>query len=281
MQRKNVERKFTVTGFFSSYHFKWNLNFVFPGETHEMWEMVYVKFGSVEVVKNEKIVLLEKGQMIIYAPWEFHRIKSALGTKPEVYVISFYTDGTLPPKLKEGFYTLKSKQAQLFTNICVDVMTFLNQNDSSVYFGQELADRLSAFLISLGDENVKMFDYKSHSAKEYQKLIVAMTEGIADNKTLSEIAQECAISVSYAKYLFLKYAGMSPKAYYNNLRILEAARLLDSDVSVSNVAEILNFSSSNYFSSFFKNHTGLSPIDYKSGKKKDFILKNRSVKSKD
>ena len=89
MPKKFIERKFTVTAFFSSLNFSWNKDFVFNGESHEMWEIVYILSGKVEVTENEKIYLLEKNNMIIHAPWEFHRIKSADGTSPSLRVTRF------------------------------------------------------------------------------------------------------------------------------------------------------------------------------------------------
>lgn len=263
MQRKNADRKFNITGFFSSLHFLWDSKFIFQGESHEMWEIVYINSGKVEVTENERIYLLEKNHMIIHAPWEFHRICSAGGTSPEVYVMSFFAVGDLPLKLKKGIFVLNIDQAIQYMGVFESIASFMNQESSSVYAGQEAADSLSAFLIRLSEERTNICLDTSLSATEYRKIVVAMSKGICDNKTLEDFARECGDSVSYIKQLFQKYAGISPKAYYNKLRIRYASNLLDSGEAVSTIAEKMNFSSSNYFSAFFKKHTGYSPIEYK------------------
>jgi len=265
MGRKNIERNFSVTGFFSSHDFSWDSKFVFNGESHEMWEIVFVQSGTVEVTENEKVYQLGKNNMIIHAPWEFHRIKSAGGTSPKLCVMSFFADGELPPRLHEGIFVLNAEQSLQYIGVFDRVRSFLNSDDVSAYTGQDAADRLSAFLIELGGENVTAHFDTSSAASEYRKLVLAMSKRVCENKTLEELARECGDSVSYIKKLFAKYAGISPKAYYNNLRIAHALKRLKEGKPVNEIAEEMNFSSSCYFSAFFKKHTGKPPIAHKNG----------------
>lgn len=262
-ERKSVDRKFNVYLFSSAYHITWGSDFVFNGENHEMWEVVFVNGGEVEVTEDEKVYLLKKNDIILHAPWEFHRIRSAGGTSPEVYVISFLADGELPSKLKEGIFSLDTEQSLQYIGIFDSIAMFLGDRSLSSYSGQAVADSLSGFLIALSGEKVSSLLDTSAAATEYRKIIVAMSDGICDNKALSDFAQECGASVSYIKQLFQKYAGISPKVYYNKLRVQHASKLIDNGESVKDIAEIMNFSSSNYFSSFFKKHTGMSPLEYK------------------
>lgn len=263
MPKKIIERKFTVTDFFSSLNYSWNKDFVFSGESHEMWEIVYVLSGKVEVTEDEKIYLLEKNHMIIHAPWEFHRIKSADGTSPRLYVMSFFAEGELPKKLSEGAFVLTVDQIVQYNNIFERIYSFLNENNTSAYAGQDAADRLSAFLIEISEEDVTACFDMSPAATEYRKLVLAMSNGVCENKALIDFARECGDSVGYIKKLFEKYAGISPKAYYNNMRIAHALRLLREGRTIIEVTEEMNFSSSNYFSAFFKKHMGVPPIQHK------------------
>ena len=50
----------------------------------------------------------------------------------------------------------------------------------------------------------------------------------------------------------------------NEMVIIEAKILLDNHTfSIGNIADELHFSDQFFFSKFFKNHTGISPSDYK------------------
>lgn len=263
MRKKTVDRRFAVTGFFSSFDFDWSPEFVFRGESHEMWEIVFIKGGKVEVTEDESVYMLERDNMILHAPWEFHRIRSAQRTSPSGHIISFYTEGELPERLREGIFVLSTEQRLRYSEICDRIKGFLRSDSPSPYTGQEIASSLECFLIELSGEAVSVHADTGASATEYRKLVVAMSQSVCDNKTLSDFAAECADSVSYIKQLFYKNAGISPKSYYNNLRVRHAAGLLDEGISVGEIAERMNFSSSNYFSAFFKKHTGVSPLDYK------------------
>ena len=266
MQEKNIKRNFEITAFYSSFHFAWDADFVFHGESHEMWEIVFLKSGKVEVTENEKVYLLEKNNMIIHAPWEFHRIRSAGGTTPTVLVVSFTVKGEPPESLKEGIFSLSTDQGMRYSELCHRISDFLEDKSISAYEGQEAADALSAFLIRLSDKTVRQHSEVSAAAAEYRKVATAMTNGVCEGKTLGDFAHECGISISYMKLLFKEYAGISPKAYYTELRVRCAAEMLDGGVGAAELAERMNFSSSNYFSTFFKKHTGYSPLAYRNRK---------------
>ena len=263
MPKKIIERKFAITAFYSSLNYSWDESFVFNGERHKMWEIVCVLSGKVEVTEDEKIYQLEKNNMIIHAPWEFHRIRSAGGTSPRLYVMSFYAEGELPKKLSDGVFVLTTDQMDRYDSIFERIYSFLKQKSASSYSGQESADRLSAFLIEISEENVMSFEDVSASATEYRRIILAMSRSVCENKQLSDFARECGDSISYMKKLFVKYAGVSPKTYYNNLRIAYALDLLKKGKPISEIAEEMKFSSSNYFSAFIKKHTGKTPSSYK------------------
>lgn len=63
-----------------------------------------------------------------------------------------------------------------------------------------------------------------------------MSSGVCDNKTLTDLAHECGYSASYMKKI-AKYAGISPKAYYNNLRVSYALKLLKEGKTINEVSE--------------------------------------------
>ena len=72
-------------------------------------------------------------------------------------------------------------------------------------------------------------------------------------------------SKSYLKKLFKNATGYSIMDYYTHLKIERAKILIKSgEMSVSEIAELLGYSSIHYFSRVFKKKTGLSPTEYKS-----------------
>ena len=265
MSYKSVKRRFLIKGFYSAFDFLWDDTFVFHGESHNLWEIVYLEAGRTEVTEDEKVYVLEEHNLILHAPMEFHRIKSVTGTAPAGFIMTFDADGVLPTELRKGIFELDDDSRTEYTALCKRIIHFLHHDELPDYEGQEIADALSTFLIRLSAETAQRRPDTSPPANEYRKLVSAMAAGVCANKNLSDFARECNISVSYIKQLFKKYAGISPKTYYTNLRVQHAAKLLKGNLSLGEIAEEMNFSSPNYFSVFFKKHMGVMPSEYKKG----------------
>ena len=260
-----TDREFSIKGFCTAFRFEFDERFVFNGESHEMWEIVFLTSGNVEVTENKAIYKVKKNELIIHAPYEFHRIRSTDGTTPSGYILSFIADGALPAELREGIFTLDEGRAAEYEQICLSAISFISSVEGSCdrFAGQELADRLSAFLLTLRHGGASVSDVsRTPSAVCYRRAVTAMTDGAYRNLSLSEIAANCYISVSYLKLLFRKYAGISPKEYYTTLRVNRAAKLIREGYSLSEVVDMMNFSSPAYFSAFFKKHTGSTPSEY-------------------
>ena len=255
-----ISADFSIEGFYSAIKFDWNDKFVFSGESHNFWEAVYVESGEVEVTEDENVYTLGEGNLILHAPNEFHRIKSAGGSSPKGFIMSFVASGTLPQSLMGGVFTLEPSQSKKYLDICHKIHVFYH-NDHSSASGQEVGALLTAFLINLGTKTARNQASMTQSAIEYRRLVSFMTENVCENLTLDDIARRSNLSVSYLKLLFKNYAGISPKSYFNQLRIRRATEMLESGIPSGAVSEMMNFSSPNYFSVFYKNHTGISPSE--------------------
>ena len=82
--------------------------------------------------------------------------------------------------------------------------------------------------------------------------------------TNKKLAAECNISEVYFRKLFTKHFGISPKQYIIDLRIQKAKQLLTEGVmSVSVISEKCGFSNPYHFCSLFKQHTGVTPSEYR------------------
>ncbi len=81
--------------------------------------------------------------------------------------------------------------------------------------------------------------------------------------SLDILAKACLLSVPHFRHLFARVFNTSPMKYRDSLRILHAKDyLLLENHSVADVASKCGFDDINYFSRFFKKHTGVSPSKY-------------------
>jgi AraC-like DNA-binding protein len=255
-----INNTFEIKGFYSAIHFEWSDNFVFSGESHNFWEVVYVESGEVEVTEDENVYTLREGNIIFHAPMEFHRIKSAGGSSPKGFILSFESSGMLPDALLSGIFTLDPYRNKCYRDICDKLHDFFHGNQLPLV-GQEVAAELTAFFIDLCTVTTQKDASKTRSASEYRALVSYMTESVCENLTLADIAKHNHVSVSYIKLLFNTYAGISPKSYFKQLRVRHATELLDRGLTAGEVADMMNFSSPNYFSAFYKKNCGITPTE--------------------
>ena len=264
---KAAELEFGITGFHTAYEFHWDENYIHLGEQHDFWEIVYVISGEVEVVEDERIYRLRDNNMIFHAPMEFHKIRSLPGSSPHLLILTFSSTGELPEQIKNGIFNIPHSSGLDFHNIVTEAIQFLRIDNFDTLAIKLASLQLSAFILKLcSSQKAKDKLSLTRSATEYHNVVVAMLEGLHSNLTLTDIADKCHISISYIKSLFARYSGISPKTYYANMRFNEAVRLLGEGYSVNEVSEIMNFSSPNYFSVFFKKQCGLPPAKYIKGK---------------
>ena len=259
-----IENVFTLQSIGYALNRVFPADFVYDGESHPSIEIVYVQSGKLEVVEEENVYVMEAGDLIIHAPMEFHRLKSMSGTTPHVYNLSVIAQGKLPERLYSGVFHLDRHEREEFIKIFDSGAKLEASEKADDYFGQKVAFELGLFIVKICREGSLSNKLSEDScANTYRKLIETMNKEVYTNLSLSDIAAKEHISVSYVKALFYRYAGISAKSYYISLRTYEASKLLMAGIPVREIAEMMNFSSPNYFSLFFKKYMGLTPNEYR------------------
>ncbi len=95
--------------------------------------------------------------------------------------------------------------------------------------------------------------------------ILYMEESIDYDLSIAEIAALCNVSETYFRRLFKEYSGLSPVEYKITSKINKAKLFLEHDnLTVSEIAQKLNFADTAYFSKQFKDRVGMTPLEYKS-----------------
>lgn len=95
------------------------------------------------------------------------------------------------------------------------------------------------------------------------KAIHYINEHIYGNISLDEVASHVGISRSSLTKHFRSELDQSIVEYVNASKIKEAQRLLlYSNMTISEIAARLNFSSQPYFQTIFKKHIGLTPLEF-------------------
>lgn len=251
---------FSITKLLYAFDHDFDNGYVFSGESHDFWEAVYVCSGSIDVTCDDNVYSMGAGDMIFYPPLSFHKINRVGKKGVRLLNISFEYAGDVPKNLPLSVFALSSEEGESFVKTFELIRSAVSGKGAHPYVSQLAASRLTSLIIELSfDHSVEDRYLSSVSASVYRSLVSYMKEHVFDNFSLSELAGENHVSVSYVKLLFNRYAGVSPKTFYTHLRLNTAKSLLKSHASVSEIAVKMNFSSPNYFSRWFSKATGMNP----------------------
>lgn len=87
-------------------------------------------------------------------------------------------------------------------------------------------------------------------------------DNITEELPLEELAVLASLSCSQYKQKFKKQLGISPRHFINQQKIEYSKLLLLEGMSVTDIAMLLGFTTSSYFSTVFKKYTLYTPTEY-------------------
>ena len=99
--------------------------------------------------------------------------------------------------------------------------------------------------------------------EDIQKIIQYIDECLPGVVSLQKLAEISGYSVSHMRKKFREQTGVPLREYINMQRIEIGKKLLQEGATVTETAICLNFGSSNYFSSVFRQFTGRTPTEYR------------------
>jgi transcriptional regulator GlxA family with amidase domain len=144
----------------------------------------------------------------------------------------------------------------------IDLMLKLIADD----FGEELANAVADQLIYSSirtDQDTQRLSVPTRIGVRHPKLsqvIQMMEANIEDPISPSSLARFVGMSTRQLERLFRRYLNRSPKRYYMELRLQKARNLLmQTDMSVINVALACGFASPSHFSKCYRAHYDTTP----------------------
>ena len=132
--------------------------------------------------------------------------------------------------------------------------------------GEDLANTVADQLIYSTirtDQDTQRLSIPTRIGVRHPKLSqgIQMMEGnIEDPMSPADLAEEVGMSTRQLERLFRRYLNRSPKRYYMELRLQKARNLLmQTDMSVINVALACGFASPSHFSKCYRSHYNTTP----------------------
>lgn len=264
-----IFKKINITSMISSFRYRYRSDYKYEGESHDFWEFACILDGDVSIAIDEHVFEVHKGQMIFINPLEFHNLCSANNTDPEVLIMSFKLNDDF--KFDKRIVTISdSAMNELlniwrygrkifnFNGICVDSV-----KDGKEWEPQIFVNRLEIILLEiLRQDTTEEIQLNTRSAVNYSKIIKILKSNLGRSLTIKDVAHLANMSESNVKKIFSMYTNQGIMAYFNELKMIEAQRLLKEGLSVYEVSKALGFAEQNYFSNVFKKATGYSPKNW-------------------
>ena len=264
------------------HYYEFDRNFVFHGESHNFWEMVYVDKGNVGIKRDDEYITLKQGEIVFHCPDEFHSIK-ALDSSPNFFVISFVCDSPMMQYFEKYQTTLNKdlrsfisaiiKESELIYSIPKNKpdLKKLKRKENAPFGGEQLIKTyLEQLLILLVRDITKKGKIDIFPSKESMEnhLVIEIKKYIEDNLEstirVTDICHKFGYSKSYLSRLFHEQCGETLANYTVRMKIRKARQLIrEGNLNFAQISSLLDFDNPQYFSRVFKRVTGMSPTEFK------------------
>ncbi len=282
-----------VSGIYTVHYFKYGKNFTFEPERHDFWELVFIDSGSAQILSGDKVMSLTQGQAILHRPNVTHTIYTKNNFANSA-IISFSCKNKFLKNIADKVLFLNDYEKSLLNKIISEAKASYSDklNDAhltkmtkktSLPFASEqiIKNSIELLFISLirnvesNSEHTEVMNLTISSDKIVDSIRDILTDKLdcSESIDLNEISFRVGFSKSYIKSQFKKKTGVSIIQYYIDMKIDKAKKLLSQQkFTVSEISDMLDFSSIYYFSRQFKLQTGMSPTEYVKSIKADNIL---------
>ena len=278
-----------VSGLVNVSYYTLSKDFLWSGESHEPWEMVYVDKGEMVITAGTDTYLLKSGEAAFHCPHEFHNLRTSGQKAANVIVLCFLCDSPIMRSFERKILSLNAQEKACLSSIVQEAEATYQHFDNTASFNvapcvdlvprenlpfgarQIIKNLIEYFLILIyRNQSGIHFDARAvpvnqmhHHAQIAVKVQEYLAEHYAERITLEMLAASQNISISQLKRIFREHTGDSVIPYLTALRIKEAKRLIqESSLNFSQIAVAVGYDNIYYFSSVFKKHTGMTLTEY-------------------
>ena len=254
--------KYPVTKHHSAYFFN-----AAKGRILKEYQLLYITKGEGYFEsESTKKVKVKKGTLIMLFPNQWHTYSPMLDIGWDEYYIGF--EGPwIDNVIAHSFFTREEQILEVgFHENLVNLFTRAidtakeDKMAAQQYLAGVVMHILGKILSISKNDNIE----NNEIGQKIEQAKIIMFENLYNEINPEEIAERLNISYSWFRKIFKTYTGYAPAQYFQELKITKAKHLLvDTSLSVKEIAFQLNYNSTEHFFTIFKRKTKSTPTEYR------------------
>ncbi len=251
--------------------------YFFGPHCHQNVELCMMKEGCCDIILNGEAITVHSGELMIIFPHMIHSFHMSASLPATFLQMHFKPSSfaTISPKVMDEIlflkymldgrstYLLQPFSHQLLScveRICMEVDNHDNvhHNALSKTYTFEMIFLLSR---EIAQSYRQVFTLRNPIAI---KAIQYINRHMEEQISMADVADHCRVTSRYLSGVFKSAIHLTVNEYVNIAKIDHAMRkLMDTELTIGEIASRLGFSSTQYFSTVFKKYTHVTPTEFR------------------
>ena len=275
-----LKNEINIGKLYSVHYFEYPVNFSFTGEKHNFWEFVYADKGEVVVISENEKYMLKQGEIYFHKPNEWHNIASPESVAPNVVIVSFECESLSMEYFSDKILTVGQEQKSLISKIISEYTYGFTTPLDNPYtkilvrkkeqkFGSEqlirqyLCELLISFIRHSSSQMQRSVQNLNRDSGLFNMISNYLYDNLCNKITINDLVKYSGTNKTTINAVFNNTVNSGVIEYLISLKIDLAKKYLrEANYNISQISDILGYSSIHYFSRQFKKNTGMTPSEY-------------------
>ena len=260
----NISSSLDISEIYTKFYQEKGTNYNFSGEKHSYWELTYVDKGELLTTIDGVSYHLKQGDLIFYAPMQFHTQSTFEKISSSYLTINFKMNFNHADLLCNKIFSLKRDSYFIVTRLIEELSNNnLYSDDLSLCYLKQLIIQMLRLDNSHFHSKPTTHMQQTYENELLNDILLYIDDHIYEKISVSTLCDHFCISTSMLHSLFRKNMNNTAKNYINELKLSKSKELIrNSTHTLSEISEMLGFSSIHYFSKKFKSYFNISPTEY-------------------
>ena len=251
-------------------------------ETLAGYSYTLVHDGWLQLLYNDRMLVLKQGDMLIYSPGVQIRIINGSKNYHSVCLIIDEQAALEIPAVRNVVHTayqpivelgrpvihLDEQQAAHFWQHTLEIIRYQHSNHR--YLREALRTLFTQFVLDLMDvmaQNIGTGQASERTTEQFIAFMRLLNLHFIEHHDIAFYADRLHITTIHLSRIVRQVTGRTVVDYINLMLLMEASWLLQTtDLSIAAIAERLHFSDQSSFGRFFTRMKGVSPKTYRLGR---------------